>query len=33
MAKTCKLTESQIPERRTQSLCADVIADFTAQGA
>ena len=33
MAKTYKLTESQIPERRTESLYADVIADFTAQGA
>ena len=33
LAKACKLTESQIPECRTQSLCADVIADFTAQGA
>jgi hypothetical protein len=33
MAKTYKLTESQIPERRTQSLYANIIADFLAQGA
>ncbi len=33
MAKTYKLTESQIPERRSQSLYADIIADFIAQGA
>ena len=33
MAKTYKLTESPIPERRTESLYADVIADFIAQGA
>jgi hypothetical protein len=33
MAKSYKLTESQIPERRTQSLYADVVADFIAQGA
>lgn len=33
MAKTYKLTESQIPERRTQSLYADIVADFIAQGA
>ena len=33
MAKSYKLTEGQIPERRSQSLYADVIADFIAQGA
>jgi hypothetical protein len=33
VAKTYKLTESQIPERRSQSLYADVIADFVAEGA
>ena len=32
MAKTYKLTGSQIPERRTKSLYADIIADFMAQG-
>ena len=32
MAKTYKLTESPIPERRTQSLYSDIIADFVAQG-
>ena len=32
MAKTYKLTESQIPERRSQSVYADIIADFIAQG-
>jgi hypothetical protein len=32
MAKSYKLTESQIPERRTQSLYADIIADFLVQG-
>jgi hypothetical protein len=32
MAKTYKLTESQIPERRSQSLYADIVADFIAQG-
>ena len=31
MAKNYKLTESQIPERRTQSLYADIIADFVAK--
>jgi len=33
MAKTYKLTESRIPERRGQSLYADIVADFMAQGA
>jgi hypothetical protein len=33
MAKSYKLTESQIPERRTQSLYADIVADFIAKGA
>lgn len=33
MAKSYKLTESQVPERRTQSLYADIVADFMAQGA
>lgn len=33
MAKTYKLTDSQIPERRKQSLYADIIADFEAQEA
>ncbi|NLO06276.1 MAG: hypothetical protein GX131_10660, partial [candidate division WS1 bacterium] len=33
MTKSYKLTESQIPERRTASLYADIIADFTAQEA
>lgn len=33
MGKSYKLTEGQIPERRTQSLYADIIADFIATGA
>jgi len=33
MAKTYRLTESQVPERRSQSLYADILADFTAQNA
>jgi hypothetical protein len=33
MAKTYRLTESQIPERRSRSLYADIVADFIAQGA
>ena len=33
MAKTYKLTESQIPERHTASVYADIVADFIAQGA
>jgi hypothetical protein len=33
MAKTYKLTESQIPERRSQSLYADIVNEFIAQGA
>ena len=33
MAKSYKLTPSDIPERRTQSLYADIVADFIAQGA
>ena len=31
MAKTYKLTESDVPERRTQSIYADIVADFIAQ--
>ena len=31
MAKTYKLTESQVPERRAQSLYLDIVADFVAQ--
>jgi hypothetical protein len=33
LAKSYKLTESDVPERRTQSLYADIVADFIAQGA
>jgi hypothetical protein len=33
MAKTYKLSESGVPERRTQSLCTDIVADFIAQAA
>jgi len=33
MAKTYKLTESDVPERRTQSLYTEIIADSIAQGA
>ena len=33
MAKTYKLTASGVPERRTQSLYTDIVADFIAQGA
>ena len=33
MAKTCKLTASEIPERRAQSLYLDIVTDFLAQGA
>jgi hypothetical protein len=33
MAKSYKLIESQIPERRSQSVYGDIIADFLAQGA
>ena len=32
MAKDYKLTESEVPERRTQSLYAEIVADFIAQG-
>jgi hypothetical protein len=32
MAKSYKLTESQIPERRSQSLYGDIIGDFLAKG-
>ena len=32
MAKPYKLSESEIPARRTQSLYADIVADFIAQG-
>jgi hypothetical protein len=31
MAKTYKLTAGDVPERRTQSLYADIVADFIAQ--
>jgi hypothetical protein len=33
MAKTYKLIESQIPERRSQSLYAHIVEDFLAQDA
>jgi hypothetical protein len=33
MAKTYKLTASDVPERRTQSLYSDIVADFLKQGA
>jgi hypothetical protein len=33
VAKSYKLTESQIPERRSQSLYADIVNEFIAQGA
>ncbi len=33
MAKDYKLTESKIPERYSQGVYADAIADFTAQPA
>ena len=33
MARSYKLTESQIPERRTLSLYADIVADFISQGS
>jgi hypothetical protein len=32
MAKTYKLTASDVPERRTQSLYADIVTDFLTQG-
>ena len=32
MAKNHKLAKSQIPERRSQSLYADIIAGFIARG-
>lgn len=32
MAKPYKLSESEIPTRRTNSLYADIVADFIAQG-
>jgi hypothetical protein len=32
MAKAYKLTESDVPERRAQSLYADIAAGFIAQG-
>lgn len=31
MAKSYKLTESNVPERRTQSIYAYIVADFIAQ--
>ena len=33
MTKSYKLTASAVPVRRTASLYADIIADFTAQEA
>ncbi len=33
MAKAYKFTASAIPERRSQSLYADIVADFVSQGA
>jgi len=33
MAKSYKLTESEIPERQTQSLYSDIIAEFITKGA
>lgn len=32
MAKTYKLTESDVPGRLTQSLYTDIVADFLKQG-
>ena len=32
MAKSYELTVSDVPEHRTQSLYADIVADFIAQG-
>lgn len=32
VGKSYKLNESQIPERRSQSVYSDIIADFVAQG-
>ena len=32
MTKAYKLTASDVPERRTQSLYADIIVDFLVQG-
>ena len=32
MAKTYKLSESEIPARRATSQYADIVADFMAQG-
>jgi hypothetical protein len=31
--KPYKFTASEVPERRTQSLYADIVADFIAEGA
>ncbi|NLE74001.1 MAG: hypothetical protein GX604_05170 [Actinobacteria bacterium] len=33
MTRSYKLTESPVPVRRTESLYADIIADFVAQEA
>ena len=33
MTKPYKLSESDIPARRSNSLYADIVADFIAQGA
>jgi hypothetical protein len=32
LSQGCKLTPNQIPERRTQSLYADIVTDFLTQG-
>ena len=32
MTKTYKLTESEIPEQRSQSVYGDIIVDFLAKG-
>lgn len=33
MAKRYELTASEVPERRSQSLYDDIVADFIAEGA
>jgi hypothetical protein len=32
VAKAYKLTESEVPERRTQNVYTNIVADFSAQG-
>jgi hypothetical protein len=32
MAKTYKLTQSDVPERQASSVYADIVADFLEQG-